>query len=90
MGRGSVLEGRAGYSEGMSGWEGWRGCCLRRNGGHDLRADETDLAALSGLGPVLSERVERDGLAKRLEEMSLGALLYYVLADEGRGRNEAS
>jgi hypothetical protein len=55
-----------------------------------LRADETDLAALSGLGPVLSERVERDGLAERLEEMSLGALLYYVLADEGRGRNEAS
>ena len=75
--RGSVLEDRAPMREELRAL-GVRGVELEPYG---LRAK-----ALRGLQRL----VEQDALTEMLEEMSLSTLLYYVLAGEGRAKDESS
>jgi hypothetical protein len=89
--RGNVLEDRTRKHVEASEPENWALGLWAQ----DLRTEATparglpvSAAAVAGRGS--QQLVEQDGLSEMLEEMSLSTLLYYVLAGEGRAKDESS
>jgi hypothetical protein len=89
--RGSVLEERTRKHEDAGDPE-WRALELWAQ---DLRVEGVPAAGapvlgVSGTGQRSQRLVEQDALVEMLEEMSLSTLLYYVLAGDGRNKDESA